>query len=185
MKTRLKIACMGLLIILAGCSSVQMKEPFPVSQLSEQERDQLEGIWNVDDDVVQVAFASNGVAHVAWMEWENEAFQLTTFPVYLTKQDQTLYASFRFEGETLGPKSSSGYSFFELKPSDNKLILWPPDVDYFKGLVESGKIKGSVEKDTYSDAVLLNTPAVKILELITTNAAAFDYKEPTIFQRVE
>ncbi|MDF7801843.1 hypothetical protein P4C99_20360 [Pontiellaceae bacterium B1224] len=177
MKSAITILCV---LLLAGCSSVQMKEPFPVSDLSEEERNQLEGTWNVDDEVLQVAFTSNGVAHVAWMEWKDEAFQLKSFPVYVTKQDETLYISLRIEDET-----ADGYSFFELKPSDTKLIIWPPDVEFFKQLVENGTLEGKIEEDKYSDAVLLNALAVEILELISTNTAAFDYKEPAIFQRLE
>jgi hypothetical protein len=181
MKTALTLL---FITLLAGCSSVTMKEPFPMSQLSEEERQQLEGTWNVDDEVMQVAFTSNGIAQVAWMEWENEAFHLKSVPVYITKKNETLYISLQFEDKNTDSESP-GYVFFELKPSAKKLILWPPNVDFFKTLVESGKLDGSVESDKYSDAVFLNNPAVEILELITTNAAAFDYKEPAVFQRLE
>lgn len=181
MKTVFSILC---IILLAGCSSVQMKEPFPVSQLSEQERDQLEGIWTADGEVVQVAFTSNGVAQLAWTEWEDEKFKMQTIPAYIAKKDETLYISLRLENET-ADSESTGYTFLELKPSAKQLILWLPNVDTFKKVVESGQLKGSVEEERYSDTVLLDSPAVEILEYITTNAAAFDYKEPAVFQRVE
>jgi hypothetical protein len=181
MKTALTLLFIAL---LTGCSSVKMKEPFPMSQLSEKECQQLEGTWHVDDEVVQVAFTSNGVAQLAWMEWENETFQLKSVPVNITKKNETLYISLRIEDEK-ADSGSPGYVFFELKPSVKQLILWPPNVDFFKTLVKSGKLDGSVTADKYSDTVFLNGPAVDILELITTNAAAFDYKDPAVFQRVE
>jgi hypothetical protein len=188
MKALLKLAGMGLLIVLAGCSSVEMKEPFPVSQLSEEERDQLEGMWKMDDGVLYVAFASNGVAQLAAIDWNKEAevFELKTFPLHFAKRDESLYVSFRIEDEGECAPESSGYIFMEVKPSDHNLIVWPPNAACFAQLVENGTLKGTVEKGQYaSTTVKLDDPAVKILELVATNPAAFDYKEPTVFQRLE
>lgn len=188
MKALLKLAGMGLLMVLSGCSSVEMKEPFPVSQLSEKERDQLEGMWKMDDGVFYLAFASNGVAQLAAIDWNKEAevFELESLPLHFAKRDKTLYVSFRIEDEGECDPESSGYVFMEVKPFDHNLVAWPPNVDCFAQLVEKGTLKGTVKKGQYaSTTVELDDPAEKILELVATNAAAFDYKDPTVFQRLE
>ena len=182
MKAVFAILCATL---LAGCSNVEMKEPFPVSPLSEDERAQLEGLWREDDDVVQVAFASNGIAYLANVEWnkEDEEFRLETIPLHFAKREKKLYVSFRTEDKD-GGSEPSGYVFLEVKPSNRNAILWPANAEFFEGLVRSGKLKGSIEEGKHATTVRLDTPAADILGLVATNAAAFNYKEPTVLQRL-
>ena len=184
MKSLIAILCV---LFMAGCSSVEMREPFPVSQLSEKERDQLEGTWKKDEAVFYVAFGSNGVTQLAWVERdkEDEAFKVESFPLHFAKRNKTLYVSFRMEGEDKGGGEPSGYFFMEVKPSDRQLIIWPPNADHFKQLVEGGTLKGSVNKNKHSTTVKLDAPAAEILELIATNPAAFNYREPTVFQKLD
>ncbi|VGO22526.1 hypothetical protein [Pontiella sulfatireligans] len=182
MKTWLSVLCIAL---LAGCSSVEMKEPFPVSPLSDEVRAQLEGTWQIDESVFHIAFASNGVAQLACMEWdeEKEAFEMKTFPLYFAKQGKVLYVSMRGEDEPCA--APGGYTFMEVKPNDGQLVAWMANTDYFKEQVAAGKLKGTVEKDKHSTTVKLDAPSLEILGLISTNNAAFNYKEPIVLRRVQ
>lgn len=179
MKTMLPFLCM---ILLAGCSSVEMKEPFPVSQLSEKEREQLEGAWKVDEAVFYVAFASNGVAQLAGIDWdkEDEVFRLESFPLHFAKCNGALYVSMPQESD-----EPDRFIFAELKTDSSTIVAWMPNLDLFEKLVDQGKLKGTVEKEKHSKEILLDMPAADILELISTNPATINYKDPLVFQRLK
>ncbi|MEN8254197.1 MAG: hypothetical protein ABFR33_01895 [Verrucomicrobiota bacterium] len=168
------------LAILAGCSSVTMKEPFPESPLTEKEQQQLTGTWRLDESVMHVAFASNGVPWLATVEWKDADFVLNKSRLYFARRNDSLYVCTPIE-----PDDTSEYLFAEIKPNGKGVNVWGPDAAYFGKLVESGTLKGSVEKGEHSTEVKLETPAAEILELIATNHAAIDYKTPLLFQKLE
>ncbi len=171
------IFCM---VILAGCSSVTMNEPFPESQLTPEEQKELTGIWRMEEMVMNVAFTSNGVPWMAGIDWQDEDFVLDKFRLYITKRDDTLYACMPTD-----PGVTNTYLFAEIKPTDDGIIVWGPDADYFATLVDNGTLKGSVKRGEHSVEVTLETPAAKILELISTNHAAIDYKNPLYYQKLD
>ncbi len=177
MKILSAIFCM---VILAGCSSVTLKEPFPESQLTPEEQKQLTGTWRLDDSVMNVAFTSNGVPWMAGIDWKEEDFVLEKFRLYIAKRDDALYVCMPAE-----PSKTNEYLFAEIKPSDDGIYVWGPDADYFAQLVGNGTLKGSVKKGDHSVEVTLDTPAVEILELISTNHAAIDYKKPLYYQKLD
>jgi len=173
------IFCMA---ILVGCSSVTMKEPFPESQLTKEEQAQLTGTWQLDGTVGHVAFASNGVPWLATVEWTDDDFVLGKSRLYFTKRNDSLYVCMPTE-----PDETSEYLFAEIKPAANgeNVNAWGPNAVFFGNLVANGQLKGSAEKDAHSITVELETPAVEILELISTNHAAIDYKNPLLFQKLD
>ena len=83
------------------------------------------------------------------------------------------------------PGVTNTYLFVEIKPADDGIIVWGPDADYFATLVDNGTLKGSVKRGEHSVEVTLETPAVKILELISANHAAIDYKNPLYYQKLD
>ena len=177
MKILPAIFCMA---ILAGCSSVTMKEPFPESELTKEEQGQLTGTWRLDETVAHVAFTSNGVPWLASVEWKDDGFVLTRSRLYFTKHNDSLYVCMPTE-----PDKTGEYLFAEIKPTGQGINAWGPDTAYFGKLVESGTLKGSVKKGEHSTEVKLETPAVEILELIATNHATIDYKTPLLFQKLD
>ena len=177
MKILPAIFCM---LIMAGCSSVTMEEPFPESKLTPEEQKALTGIWRLDNSVMNVAFTSNGIPWMAGIDWEDEDFVLEKFRLYITRRDDALYACMPAE-----PGVNNAYLFAEIKPADKGIIVWGPDADYFAKRVDNGTLKGSVKKGEHSVEVTLKTPAVEILELISTNHAAIDYKNPLFYQKLD
>jgi len=177
MKILPAIFCMA---ILVGCSSVTMKEPFPESKLTKKEQGQLTGTWRMDETVGHVAFTSNGISWLAGVDWKDDDFRLEKSRLYFTKRNGSLYVCMPTE-----PDETSEYLFAEIKPTGKGVNAWGPDAAYFGKLVESGTLKGSVERGEHSTSVKLETPAAEILELIATNHAAIDYKNPLLFQKLD
>lgn len=165
--------------ILAGCSSVTIKEPFPESPLTPKEQQELTGTWRLEESVIQIAFTGNGVPWMAIVEWKDEDFALNKSRLYFTRHNEALYVCMPAE-----PGETNKYFFAEIKPTDQSLVVWGPDADYCAQLVDRETLKGSVKRDKHSTTVSLETPAVEILELISTNQAAIDYKNPLLFQKL-
>jgi hypothetical protein len=65
------------------------------------------------------------------------------------------------------------------------VYVWGPDADFFAQQVKSGVLKGSVKQDRQTTTVSLETPAAAILELISTNGAAIDYRNPLIIRKLK
>lgn len=177
MKILSTIFCM---VILAGCSSVTIKEPFPESKLTEEEQKQLTGTWQLEEAVGQVAFTSTGIPWIATVDWKDDNFVLNKSRLYFAKHNDSLYVCMPTE-----PDKTSEYLFAEIKPTSQGINAWGPDAVYFGKLVESGTLKGSVKRGEHSISVSLETPAAEILELISTNPAAIDYKNPLLFQKLD
>lgn len=169
-------------IILAGCSSVTMKEPFPETPLTAQEQQQLTGTWQLEGSVWQVAFTSNGIPWMAAVEWKDEDFRTSKSRLYFTRHNDALYVCMPTE-----PDREDEFFFAEIKPVANgkRVNAWGPDIDYFVALAEGGLLKGTVNKGEHSITVRLDTPATEILELISTNPAALNYKEPLLFKKLD
>lgn len=178
MKSFMAAVCV---LMVAGCSSVLMKEPFPDSTLTEQQKTELTGRWRIDDDVVSLAFASNGVPWLAMVEWKDDRFQLNTYQLHFTRRGDALYLSMPVEPN--GEKG--GYYFAEIKAGGGNITVWSPSVAAFEGLLKIGSLKGSVKTTGHAKEISLETPAQEILELIATNPATIDYKNPLVFQKLD
>ncbi len=177
----MKLFVAGLCVLfMAGCSSVTMTNPFPETKLTEKEQGQLEGAWRLDEQVVQVAFTSNGVPWLASVEWKDDDFVLEKTRLYFTKSNDALYVCMPSDAD-----ATNEFFFAEVNPDGNKALVWIPDADFFAGLVKNGTLKGKVEEDKHSKSITLDNAAAEILELISTNRAAFDYKNPLLFQKLD
>ena len=177
MKTMIAVLCS---LILMGCSSVLIKEPFPETVLTEKERENLQGAWRVDDSVIHVAFTHDGIPWYAAVEWKDDDFRLEKERLYFSRHNDTLYVCMPND-----PGKTNGYYFAECKQEGDRAIIWMPDGDVFEKLVEQGILKGTVEQDTYSSSIKLDTPAVAILELLATNPAVFNYKNPVVLEKLK
>jgi hypothetical protein len=117
---------------------------------------------------------------MAGIEWNNDDFSLERTRLYFTRFDETLYVCMPAE-----PGQHEEYLFGEIKLDSEKAYVWGPDVDFFVRQVESGALKGSVDKNKHTTSVLLEAPARDILELISTNQAAIDYRNPLIIRKLK
>ncbi|WP_405419541.1 hypothetical protein [Marinobacter flavimaris] len=173
------IVAMFCFVVMAGCSSVVIKEPFPDTRLSAEEQARIAGTWLLDEqELVYVRFNSKGTPWVVRVVWEDDEFHLVKRRLYFSKRDDTLYVS------TLAyPDQPGEYLFGEIKLHRGEAYVWGPEIDFFTRQVESEAIEGTVDEDKFT--VSLETPAAAILELISLNDRAIDYKSPLVFRKLK
>lgn len=175
------IAAALCLFTLTGCSVVVMREPFPETRLSADEQEQLEGTWVYNDSVVQLRFTSNGIPWLAGMEWQNDDFRLEKTRLRFSRYEDVLYVCMPVDDA-----ASNRFSFAEIKTDGDTAYLWGPNVEYIAGVVGSGRLKGTVEKDSYSTAVSIESPSVQLLALLAAQRNdAIDYRNPLVLRRIK
>jgi hypothetical protein len=157
-----------------------MQDSFQESQLTPKEQELLTGVFEADP-VVHINFDTNGTPWLATVKWEDDDFQLKKYRLTFTKRNKALYLSMPTEPGATG----SNYFFAEIKPDHNGVYVWIPDADIFNQWIQDGKLRGTVKQEKHTKEILLDTPAVEILELITTNPAAIDYKNPLLFRKLK
>lgn len=175
---KIKLLLFGILA-LAGCSSVIVKEPFPASTLTEEQRDSLEGTWLIDQQVVHIGFAENGAAWLAFTEWEDNAFQLKQYRLGFSERNGSLYVSI-----PMAPGATNRYTFAEVKANGPQIVAWIPDIGFVEKQLGGATLKGVVEKSNATQ-ILLENPAAEVLDFFATTPGAFDYKNPLLFRRLE
>jgi len=173
------LVAMFCFVFIAGCSNVVIQEPFPYTRLSAEEQARISGTWLLDEDeVVYVRFNSKGIPWVVRVVWEDDEFHLVKRRLYFSKKDDTLYVS------TLAyPDQPGEYLFGEIKLHRGEAYVWGPEIDFFTRQVESEAIEGTVDEDKFT--VSLETPAAAILDLISLNDRAIDYKSPLVFRKLK
>lgn len=169
------------LVLLVGCSSILLKEPFPDSEMTEQERNELRGTWQIDKDVLYVEFTTNSVPWLSVVEWEDNQFQLNKHRLHFTKKNDALYVSTSTEPNG----QQSNFFFAEINPRGQDIVLWLPDLDFFEKQIQTGTLNGTVRGGTNPKEIVLDTPATELLELIATNSDAINYKDPLIIKKVD
>jgi hypothetical protein len=175
------VLCALALLLLAGCSSVVMEGSFPDSTLSKEDMDALRGTWQLDNGVVYLNFTTNGMPIMSSVEWTDNRFMLMQHDLHIAKRNNLFYVSLLADPA----RDAKEHLFAACKSRDRELLVWGPDVDFFKNLVAEEKLMGSVRKEGKATQVRLSSPPAEILDLVATNSAAIDFKEPLIFKKLD
>ncbi len=187
MSVRFRSLLLVLLVATAGCSAVTISQPLP---LTEKPADQarLEGIWSMsDDEPVYLRFASNGVAQLAGVEWDEDenAFHLERCELIFSDGEHARFLSLRcFEDGAWEEE----YSFLRyVVTSDGDLVLWLPSPDAFKEAIAEGRLKGVVSQGKQSTSVTVTDDPAVLLALIDDpkRTDLFDYTEPMVVKKLQ
>jgi hypothetical protein len=158
---------------------VFINEPLPESNLSPKEQASITGTWLIEEErVVHMRFNSKGVPWAVEVLWEGDEFHLVERRLHFSKRDDTLYVS-----TLVDPDRPGEYVFGEIKLHGDEAYVWGPDIDFFIGQVESGAVEGTFAEDELN--VSLETDASAILEFISINSRAIDYKSPLVFRKLK
>jgi hypothetical protein len=165
-----------------------MQDPFPATPLSAGEQDALAGSWKVDNGeegsgffaTYHVAFASNGVAQLAVVDFKDGQFKLARLPIHFTRTADHYYLSVPVDEEP----GCNHFVFMEFRPTPQGALLWLPDKHTIGGMVEADILEGDYEDGDQKNNLILTTPANRILDLITNEYQVFNYREPILLKRL-
>ncbi len=182
MKNSLLLLPFGLMALLSSCSSVLIPEPL-VSTTEPELREELEGVWLVEEGAIHVAFTEKGQGEIAFIEREEEKFKLERGELAAVEFDDRTYLSVRFEedGEMM-----EKYYLAEFKTDDSgNLIAWPADVDRFGKAVNDGELEGVIEKSKYSTVIELKSDNAALLRFLTQNPDGVATRSPIVLRKLK
>ena len=142
---------------------------------------ELSGTW-VGAEGNQLQIHCDKVGHLAYAvtEWKDDqgAFVLEAGDGVLRSIGERIFFNFSENSEAEHPK----YSFFLLREMDGQLVVWLPNVDQFRKLVEDQVLAAEVVEGSEATDVVLTGSSEEIASILETLDLAdlFDWAEPAI-----
>lgn len=196
-----KVLRLGLsLAFLSGCHAVYSTHPVGEAPVSVSP-DDWEGTWVHKDGAVTVVVLDQekGVLEIGWVEKKQERLKLERYKVLLRKSGEWLF------GSVQDPDKPKLYVWGRIKNEDGQIVLWAPDVQKARALVEKGVLPGRVEKmndvsftdpdpdavgprpilSKESDVILTRLGATELKVIMSgEKGALFDWERPLVFRRL-
>jgi len=167
------------LILLSGCHAVYSTNPVGEAPVAVSPGD-WEGTWVYKDGAVTVAVLDKekGVLEVGWVEKKQNRLQYEHYKVLLRQSGEWLF------GNVQDPDRPKLYVWGRIRSEDGQIILWVPDVEKARALVEKGVLPGRAEKKD-SDVVLSNPGAAEFMRILSgEKGALLDWERPLVFRRL-
>jgi len=167
------------LVLLTGCHAVYSTHPVGETPAAVSP-DDWEGTWVHKDGAVTVAVLDRerGILDVGWVEKKQERLQFEHYQVQLRKSGEWLF------GNVQDPDKPKLYVWARIRNEDGQIIVWVPDVEKTKALVEKGMLPGRVEKKD-GDVVLSAIGTAELKAIISgEKCMIFDWSQPRIFRRL-
>jgi hypothetical protein len=175
----LTAAVVTLAMTLSACSTVLVREPIGEAPYPVQ-REEWEGEWIQEDGltIIHVADEGEGTLLIAGVEEKDGALRLETLEVTLRQSGGWVFASMRDESAS---GKADEYVWARVRKTDNLIVVWLPDADKFRQLIEEGILPGET-----GDGILLKDLKKEHYEIITSEAQGvlFEWDEPMILRRV-
>jgi len=173
-------------LTLAACSGVFSTQPVgrePVTLVAEE----WEGTWTDSENFLEIRIvdADSGRLEAAWIERRDGDFELERVEVLVRREGGAIFGNSLQEpesGEGRESEEPRRYAFFRLTRDDGKILIWWPNVDAFKALVEAGTLPGEV---TEGNDVELGPLEPEHLALLAGGASSglWQWQEPGVLFR--
>jgi hypothetical protein len=140
----LRAAAFGALIMLVaacGCAKVASVAPVGERQKAIVPGD-WEGTWINNEQAVKIKVTDphRGVLQVAWAEEKGGRFVLESYQLEVWQSGEWNFGNFKHE------EKPASYLWGLVKHDPGQIIVWTPDPEGFKKLVQTGILPGKVEK---------------------------------------
>ena len=164
------------IIFLAGCESVMTTQPMGVTVV-QLNPEQWEGTWLSPEGVgtTTVLDKDKGILQASLIERREDGTDMEVIKGTVRATGDMTFFVARDENQ------KELFHWARVKKGDNYLIMWSPNVEQFKILINDGKLSGKVTEG----GVLLDELKPEIIKMIddpSTNL--LKWKEPDIFIRI-
>lgn len=146
----------------AGCSSV--KTEHPVSADAEAlDKERLEGVWLVEDEIVHLRFGDDNVGRLAAIDWDGGEFRIRRCEFIVARAGEGRYVSLREEGGE-EPYDLLAYDFAE----NGDVVVHGEATDAFARAVGEGRLRGEVRRKEEDTEVLVASPSDSLLSFLAS-----------------
>lgn len=165
---------------LGGCDYVASSGPVG-RQIVRAEPADWEGTWLGEDGAltVRVVDAERGHLEVGWVEAKPGGLVMESIEAHLRDHEGDGYVSVTGLEDQ---EELDGYLWLRLSREGEQLLLWLPNAESFRRLVEEGTLPGELRED----GVVLGALEDAHLALIASDAhgVLFEWQEPMVLRRV-
>ena len=162
-----------LAVFAAGCSSV--KTEHPVSADPEAlDKDRLEGVWLVEDEIVHLRFGDDDVGRLAAIDWHGGEFRIRRYEFIVARAGEGRYVSLREKGEE--EYDLLAYDFAE----NGDVVVYGEATDAFARAVGEGRLRGEVRRKEEDTDVVVASSTDSLLSFLAS-APPGDLFEDTAF----
>jgi hypothetical protein len=171
-----------LLLLVSGCSAVFVAKPVGEKPHVLQPQ-KWEGVWLTSDQApitVLVTNADKGELQIGAVEAKEGALKLTTETLLVRSVGNSLIVN---HADTHDGRTLYSWSLVRINNEDDMLV-WAPNVDKFRTLVRSGKLKGQARDN---ESVYLEELPDEMLAAIGNDTAEglFAWQNPITLRRVK
>ena len=150
-----------LAVFAAGCSSV--KTEHPVSADPEAlDRNRLEGVWIVEDEIVHLRFGDDNVGRLAAIDWDGGQFRVRRCEFIVARAGEGRYVSLREEGEA--HYDLLAYEFAE----NGEIVVYREPTDAFARAIDEGRLRGEVHRKEEDTEVVVSSPSDSLLSFLAS-----------------
>jgi hypothetical protein len=167
-------------LLAAGCKGVYATRPVGEKPAVIVARN-WEGTWmNEDQDQVfrlSVRDAEKGILEVSDFQGEAKKPPDGVFEVFILQGGERLFASMK---DCDHPERET-YLWGQINKNGNRILIWAPDHEKFKDLVEKGLLPGKAE----DDAVILGDLKPEHYAIISSDSSGvlYDWENPIVLIR--
>ncbi len=138
-----------LLFVTFSCEAVFTSHPIG-KKIVKLNGEDWEGTWlHKEGSLVTKVFDSEkGILTISWIEPKGQEFKHVTEEVYIRESGELMFWSMKDKFQSIGGKSGSQkdrYIWGKIQKDGRQIIVWRPDIDYFKQLVNNGELPGKID----------------------------------------
>lgn len=162
---------------LCSCTIVGSKGPIGETPVLVKAKD-WDGTWfNPGGDYckIKVKSETDGILRIAWIEDGKELTHKSS-DVFIRKSEAWLFASMKEEEDKT--ITDNVYVWAMIKKEKEIILIWLPNKDRFKTLIEAKTLPGEIKKDS----VLLGDLKPEHMKIIASERRSllFDWEEPLV-----
>jgi len=163
--------------LIFGCTTVSSIGPVG-EHPKEISKDEWDGTWIHKDHsvTIKVLNASKGLLQMAWVEEKEGSLKLESYQIFIRESGEWIFGNVREK------EDSTSHYWALIKKDKGQIIVWTPDPAYFKRLIQTGVIRGKVEK--YDVVLEKLTPEQLKVILSDDKGAGFEWQNPVVFFRL-
>lgn len=173
-----KVVCiLCILCAFYGCTIVGSKAPVGETPAVVKAKE-WDGTWfNPGGDYcrIKVKSENDGILRIAWIE-EGKELTYKSSDIFIRSSGSWLFASMKDEEDKTVPDGM--YMWAIIKKEKEIILIWLPQKDRFKTLIEEKKLPGEVKKDL----VLLGDLKPEHMKIIASEGRSllFNWEEPLV-----
>jgi hypothetical protein len=163
--------------LIFGCAAVSSVEPVG-ERPKEISQNEWGGTWiNKSHSItIQVLDEQKGLLQVAWVEEKEDGLKFESYQVGIRESGEWIF------GNVKEKEDAASHYWALMKKDAGQIIVWTPDAAQFRKLVQTGVLRGKVEK---YDVILekLTPDDLKVI-LSGDKGVCFEWENPAVFFRL-